>query len=180
MNRKKRSIIDDFYSKEIKRLFTIMLIQTVLCTYLIWWSGSLLFACFLLGFFILLIYILIVKGTNRFYQVYNGYSLFRQEQLQEDFQEEHPVYKIAAGEVHLLSDSLLYRRGGRLFLMPLETAEKMQTRKYRNTYNLSTSLVITTDTMETYDMEFLGSHQKEAEKVMDWIQRKNPSVIILS
>lgn len=178
MKKKNQGIIDNFYSKEIKRLFIVMLIQTGLCTYLVWWSGYLFFVCFLLGFLILLIYILIVKGTSSFYKVYNGYSLFRQEQLQEDFQEEHPVYKLATGEVHLLSDSLLYRQGGRLFLLPLEEATRMKKVQYKKSYGLSTSLIITTDTMKTYDMEFFGKHQKEIEKVMDWIQRKNPRVIM--
>lgn len=90
-----------------------------------------------------------------------------------DFQEPHPVYRLFTGEVHLLSDFLLCRSGGRLFVIPMEEISKMRKIQYSGSYGLTRNLIIQTDTAKRYQLEFAGKHKKELEQVVQWVQRKN-------
>ena len=180
-NEKKTSIAGMFYQKEGKRILKLCLLMTVCMCYLVFY-GDLSPYFFLLP--VLLFFqaalLIPIKGIRKFDAVFHRLSPYDQEQVEAEFQSPHPYCKLYMGEVHLLSNWLLCRHGGRLSLIPIDQIQYLKTANYSKTYGLAKSLIIGTNQNERYQLEFFAGHQKDLPSVVSYIQSKNEAVLIQS
>lgn len=173
------SIVGAFLRGELKRVI-LCFSGLMLCMAYLVFVAQLSPVLFLIPVGVLLLTLLAMLTIDRwqFSHSLEHFDMFRQEQMEQEFRQPHPVYRLFTGEVHLLSDCLICRSGGRLFAVPIEEISRMRKIQYSNTYGLTCSLMIKTDTDKTYQIEFVGKHKKELEKVVQWVEQKNSMVKI--
>ena len=172
---KQESIVGNFLKQETKRLVIGLCVESILLGYIIW-AGNFSPKWFLLlaGLAVLLFVKMLTVGVRKFRKELEKMSDIWEERIQQDFENPHPIYKIFQGEIHLLPQWLIFRKGGLLHLVPLETVETVRTFRPTKTYGMVDTLVLKTDTMKTYKIEFFGRQQKRIHDVMEWVRLKSP------
>ena len=178
-NEEKISIASMFIREESKRIILCASGMLLAMLYLVLFaklSAILLLIPFALFFLALLMVVFI--GIRPFGQVFQKIGEFRQRKIQVDFQKPHEVHKLFMGELHLLSDCMICRSGGRLSLILVEEIIKVRNIQYSGSYGLTRNLIIWTDTARKYQIEFFGRHQKEIQEVIDWLQQKNSMITV--
>lgn len=174
------TILGNFYLREVQRLLFTGGMTAILLGYLVWMGG--LPATVLLlppGLCMLMLVFSATVGSRRFHQVFDALPMRRQEQLQAEFSREHPIVPLFLGEVHLLSNCLISRHGGRLALILIEEITSAQKFQASKSYGLARSLILHRKNGRNYQLEFFGKHQKELPMVLAWLKERNPSLLEL-
>ncbi len=176
-NPNKLNIIQFFYSRELKRLFTTTFLMLLLMTYLVFY-GNLKPYLYLIPLllFLMSFILMITKGTRNFIKAFNLLSEYEKALTKSDFNKPHTVYKLFIGDVHLLSSCLIARHGGSLSIIPYEQIQSVRGIKYSKTYGLAKSLIITLSTGKKYQLEFMCRHFNELNELSIFIKSKNNKV----
>lgn len=179
---KTKQIRQQFYQKECKKILLSYFIIFWLMFYLFWCGISA--QIFLLWLILLCLVILrmILIGTKDFQWIFDSLEPQRQDNIQAEFAAPHTILPlgIRSGEIHLLSDSLIFRCRGKLYLIPLEEIECIRMIKYRKVFVYGRCMVLILQNMKKYKIEFLGKQQKQVSHIEQWIKQKNPNVTLES
>lgn len=172
------TILGNFYLREVQRLLCTGGMMALLLGYLVWIGGLPASVLFLPpSLCILMLGFSATVGSRRFHQVFDALPMRRQEQLQAEFSREHPIFPLFLGEVHLLSNCLISRHGGRLSLILMEEITSAQKFQASKSYGLAQSLILHMKNGQKYQLEFFGKHQKELPMVLAWLKERNPSLL---
>lgn len=179
---KTKQIRQQFYQKECKKIFISCFIVFWLVFYLFWCGLSAQIFLVCLGLFCFAVLRMILIGTKEFQWVFDGLDTQRQQNIQTEFTKPHTILPlgIRSGEMHLLSDSFIFRCRGKLYLIPVEEIDFLYTVKYREVFVYGQNLVFILQNMKKYKVEFLGKQQKEIPKIEQWLKQKNPDVTLES
>ena len=91
--------------------------------------------------------------------------------LEEQYAMEHPVYKVAHGDIHLLRDFIICRNRGRLTItvIPLNKIKKVEER-FRRIGNRSVPhITFVLDTGKHVPVDFSARRYKDGEQVINWL-----------
>lgn len=179
---KTKQIRQQFYQKECKKILLSYFIIFWLMFYLFWCGISA--QIFLLWLILLCLVILrmILIGTKDFDWFFYSLDRETQDKIQTEFAKPHTILPlgIRSGEIHLLSDSLIFRCRGKLYLIPLEEIECIRMIKYRKVFVYGRCMVLILQNMKKYKIEFLGKQQKQVSHIEQWIKQKNSNVTLES
>lgn len=179
---KTKQIRQQFYQKECKKILLSYFIIFWLMFYLFWCGISA--QIFLLWLILLCLVILhmILIGTRDFQWIFDSLEPQRQDNIQAEFAAPHTILPlgIRSGEIHLLSDSFIFRCRGKLSLIPSEEIDFVRIVKYRKVFVYGQCMVLTLQDMKKYKIEFLGKQQSQIPKIEQWIKQKNQDAMIES
>ncbi len=173
-------ILSDFYFREFRRLLGSCLCLLLLLGYLVAIGGlpTIVLAA-PPALWIMMLMVAFTVGTRSFHQTWDTLPLQRQEQIQLEFQQPHPICKLFMGEVHLLSHCLICRHGGRLSLILVDEIVSVRSLRYGKTYGMAKSLILQTTSGKNFQLEFWAGGQVELPKVESWIMEQNPRATVM-
>ena len=173
-NPSKLTIVQFFYSRELKRILITTFLMFILITYLVIYGNLKLYLYLVpLFLFIMAFMLMITKGTRNFNKFFNSLSEYDKALAESDFKKPHTVYKLFMGDVHLLSSCLIARHNGVLSIIPYSQIESVQSIKYSSTYGLAKRLTIKLNTGKEFKLEFMRSRYNELKDLGAYIQSKN-------
>ena len=89
--------------------------------------------------------------------------------LEREYLQEHPVYKVYQGEIHLLESYLVCRTRGKLLLIPTSHIQDAQELNLRSKGIKYAFVKIHMDNDKSYSIE---AASETKEKILDWLARK--------
>lgn len=180
---KTKQIRQQFYQKECKKIFLFCVIEFCLVFYLFLCGISAKIFLLCLAVFCIGVLRMVFIGTKDFDWIFYSLDRERQDKIQIDFENPHTILPLGLrlGEIHLLSDSLIFRCRGKLCLVPLEEIDLLRIVKYRKAiFVYGKCMILVLQNMKKYKIEFLGKQQKQITHIEQWIKYKNPDVTLES
>ena len=89
--------------------------------------------------------------------------------LEQQYTTNHPVYKVAYGEIHLLHDFIISRNKSGLVIIPLSRIEKIDERFRREGVHRVPYITFVLDTGRQIPVDFSSRHYKDGEPVINWL-----------
>ena len=165
-----KKIINGFLKKEVQR-FGLYVAGLILCLIAVSFIPEVrpLLPVFAVAFSVIIILALSVS-VARFLQS-KTHSLSDNEtiMLEQQYTTEHPVYKVAYGEIHLLHDFIISRNKSRLVVIPLSRIEKVDERFRRVGVRRVPYITFVLDTGKHISVDFSSRHYKDGEPVINWL-----------
>ena len=104
----KRMILRQFYIRESMRIFLMFVMCIVVSILWAVSTGQMVVFLIAIGITALVILRMVTIGSREFRNTFADLYPPRQEQIIVDYLQPHTIYRLFGGEVHMLSDCLLY------------------------------------------------------------------------
>lgn len=164
-----------------------MVLFTALLAYIIFYIRISPLA-FLLVPAIILIFVIRLLGqtSSAFNNINKQYSESWAQQVEREYSEAHPVYKVAYGEIHLMKTCVICRNKRKLMFIPLEQIIKIEERVRLVGVKRVPLLKLTMDAGKNLEIDFSARHCIDGENVVLWfieqigeekVERSNRAVL---
>lgn len=173
-----KKIVNDFLRKEIKRMALGLLALILL------WAGifsflpemrRLLFPCFTIFvpvFLLLLLGVTVFRFVRSRANIGGLLSDREAELLERQYTADHPIYRVAYGELHLLDDFVVSRNKGRLIVIPLNRIERVEECFRLVAARIVPYLILVLDTGKRVSLDFSVWHNRDGAPVMSWLSER--------
>lgn len=167
-----KKIINNFLKKEVQR-FGLSMAGFILCLIALSVSPEVrpLLPVFAVAFSVIIILGLSISAARFLKSKADIHSLSDNEtiMLEQQYTTEHPVYKVAYGEIHLLHDFVIGRHKSRLIVIPLSRLDKVEERfRYVGVHKVP-YITFVLDTGKHIPVDFSSRHYKDGEPVINWL-----------
>ena len=164
-----KNIKRDFIIKEVRALAIYMVLLAAALTYIIFYTrlSPLLFLIIPL---IMIAFVLRMSGqvTSAISRSCGQYPESWKNQVEKEYSMEHPTYKVAYGEVHLLKTCVVCRNKRRLIFIPVKQIIKIEERVRLVGVRRVPLLKFTMDGGKSSELDFSAAHYKDGEAVVLW------------
>ena len=164
-----QTITKDFIAKEIRSLAVLMILMAAALGYLIFYAGisplALLVIPLLIAAFV---FRMRGQAEDAFQRCCGEYPESWKAQVEREYQEPHPVYKVAYGEVHLMKTCVVCRNKRRLIFIPVRQVMELEERFRRVSGRRVPHLKFALDGGTQLEMDFSVAHPGDGEKVVSW------------
>ncbi|MFR4987994.1 hypothetical protein [Anaerotruncus colihominis] len=167
-----KKIINGFLKKEVQR-FGLSMTGFILCLIAVSVIPEVrpLLPIFAVAFSVIIILALSASVARFLQSKADIHSLSDNEtiMLEQQYATEHPIYKVAYGEIHLLHDFIISRNNSRLIVIPLSRIKKVDERFRRAGIHRVPYITFVLDTGKHIPVDFSSRHYKDGEPVINWL-----------
>lgn len=162
-------IIQEFIVKELCSLTLYMTLMAAALGYLIFYTGMSPLVLLVIPL-LMAAFVFRVRGQaeNAFQRCCGEYPESWKKQVEEEYRQSHPVYRVAYGEVHLMKTCVVCRNKRRLIFIPVRQVVTLEERFRRVSGKTVPLLKFTLDGGAQLEMDFSVAHTGNGEKVVLW------------
>lgn len=160
-------IIRDFVKRELTSFVKLAVLFAVLCGILVYLQAEIVkWLPLVLAALAAMLLRLFSTATWDFRLNWREAQFDRQAKIAEEYGREHLVLPVYLGELHMLSDCLIWRSRRRLVLLLAEDIERVKVARLSG----AVDLYFYTNAGKKYTLEFLAGQRAKVPKVLDWLR----------